>query len=40
MSILSDQPDVTEVIVDRVKPLRFSEVNGRYDETVALLNSH
>jgi short-subunit dehydrogenase involved in D-alanine esterification of teichoic acids len=40
MSILRDQPDVTEVIVDRVKPLRFSEVYDKYDETIAFLNSH
>lgn len=39
-AILSSQPDVTEVIIDRVKPLRFSEVENRYAATVEMLNSH
>lgn len=39
-AILSSQPDVTEVIIDRVKPLRFSEVEGRYAATIQALNSH
>lgn len=38
-AILSSQPDVTEVIIDRVKPLRFSEVEGRYAATIEALNS-
>ncbi|MFE0820672.1 SDR family oxidoreductase [Streptomyces sp. NPDC058847] len=39
-AILSEQPDVTEVIIDRVKPLRLSEVENRYAATVEMLNSH
>ncbi|MBE1875352.1 SDR family oxidoreductase [Myceligenerans pegani] len=39
-AILSSQPDVTEVVIDRVKPLRYSEVEDRYAATVEMLNSH
>lgn len=39
-TILSSQPDVTEVIIDRVKPLRYSAVEDRYAATIAALNSH
>jgi short-subunit dehydrogenase involved in D-alanine esterification of teichoic acids len=39
-AILSTQPDVTEVIIDRVKPLRYAEVENRYPATVEALNSH
>jgi uncharacterized oxidoreductase len=28
MNILKTQPDATEVLVERVKPLRFAEQNG------------
>ena len=28
MSILATQPDATEILVERVKPLRFAELNG------------
>jgi uncharacterized oxidoreductase len=33
MTILKGKPDVTEVLVERVKPLRFAELNGieKYD---------
>ena len=31
MQILKTSPDVTEVCVERVKPLRFAEASGRYD---------
>jgi uncharacterized oxidoreductase len=31
MSILKSSPDATEINVERVKPLRFAEVNGNYD---------
>ncbi len=31
MSILTNSPDVTEVIVDRVKPQRTAEASGDYD---------
>ena len=29
--ILTDTPDATEILVERVKPLRFAEANGGYD---------
>lgn len=31
MRILTDTPDATEILVERVKPLRFAEANGGYD---------
>jgi len=31
MNIINTSPDVTEICVERVKPLRFAEVNGGYD---------
>jgi uncharacterized oxidoreductase len=31
MHILSTLPDVTEVIIERVKPLRYAEAKGEYD---------
>jgi uncharacterized oxidoreductase len=31
MHILSSTPDVTEVIIERVKPLRYAEAKGEYD---------
>lgn len=31
MNILKTSPDTTEICVERVKPLRFAEVNGGYD---------
>lgn len=40
IAILRDQPDVTEVQVDRVKLLRLAERTGAYDQTLAAVNSH
>jgi len=40
IDILTTQPDVTEVVIDRVKFLRNAEPEGRYAQTVAALNSH
>jgi uncharacterized oxidoreductase len=40
VAILRADPDVTEVVIDGVRFLRFSEVEGRYDATVAALNAH
>ena len=40
IAILRDQPDVTEVQVDRVKFLRLAERTGAYDQTLAAVNSH
>ncbi|SDE69740.1 Short-chain dehydrogenase involved in D-alanine esterification of teichoic acids [Blastococcus fimeti] len=37
-NILQSQPDVREVLVDRVRFLRFAEVEGRYDDVLALLS--
>jgi uncharacterized oxidoreductase len=31
MSILENSPNVTEICVERVKPLRFAEASGQYD---------
>lgn len=31
MHILKTSPDATEILVERVKPLRFAEANGGYD---------
>jgi uncharacterized oxidoreductase len=39
MSILTQNPDVAEVIVDRCKPLRFAVENGNFDAVLAGLNS-
>lgn len=38
MALLEAQPDATEILVERVKFLRFSEVEGRYAAAVAALN--
>jgi len=39
VGIIEREPDVREILVERVKALRFSEVNGTYDDVVAMLNS-
>jgi len=39
ISLIESQPDAKQILVERVKFLRFAEVNGKYDETVAMLNS-
>jgi short-subunit dehydrogenase involved in D-alanine esterification of teichoic acids len=39
MSILRDEPDVTEVQVERVKFLRYGEARGDYPRVVATLNA-
>ena len=31
IDLLTTSPDATEILVERVKPLRFAEVNGDYD---------
>jgi uncharacterized oxidoreductase len=38
MTLLAADPDVHEVLVDRVRFLRFAEVEGRYDAAVAVVN--
>ncbi len=32
MRLLTDAPDAAEILVERVKPLRFAERSGGYDE--------
>lgn len=39
MSLLANQPDAKEILVDAVKFLRFSEVENRYDAAVAALHA-
>jgi uncharacterized oxidoreductase len=39
MAILEARPDVAEVLVDAVRVLRFAEVEGRFDATVAAMNA-
>jgi uncharacterized oxidoreductase len=39
MTILENNPEVAEVIVERCKPLRYAVENGTLDETMAQLNS-
>jgi short-subunit dehydrogenase involved in D-alanine esterification of teichoic acids len=38
MQILKTQPNVTEVCVERVKPLRFAAESGKFDATFQSLN--
>lgn len=38
ISLLETQPDADEIIVERVKPLRFAERDGRYDEVYRAFN--
>jgi short-subunit dehydrogenase involved in D-alanine esterification of teichoic acids len=39
MALLESQPDASEILVEDVRFLRLAEVEGRYAQTVALLNS-
>ena len=38
MSLLESQPDATEIQVERVKFLRYSEVHGHYEKAIETLN--
>ncbi len=38
IGILTTQPDVKEVLVERVKPLRFAEASGDYDKAFTRFN--
>ena len=38
MQILKSSPDATEICVERVKPLRFAEASGHYDDFFKRLN--
>lgn len=37
MGLLESQPDAAQILVERVKPLRFAEVDGTYDKVFAAL---
>lgn len=39
IGILENHPEVTEIQVENVKFLRYSEVRGEYDKAIAVLNS-
>lgn len=39
MSILRNQPQASEIVVDRCKPLRFAAETGKFDETFQGLNA-
>lgn len=39
ITLIGTQPDATQVLVENVLPLRWSEARGRYAETVALINA-
>lgn len=38
MRLLETSPDATEILVERVKPLRFAEVNGNFDAVFGQMN--
>jgi short-subunit dehydrogenase involved in D-alanine esterification of teichoic acids len=40
MQIIEDQPEATEILVERVKMLRYAEVNGNYEQVLGMLSSH
>jgi uncharacterized oxidoreductase len=40
MTILKTSPNMTEICVERVKPLRYVEANGDYDAFFQMLNNH
>jgi short-subunit dehydrogenase involved in D-alanine esterification of teichoic acids len=40
MTLLGTQPDAREVLVENVKFLRHAEVNGTYDNVLAMLSGH
>lgn len=39
MTILENQPDAAEILVENVKPLRFAEAHGTYSDVLALLSN-
>ena len=39
LDLLRSSPDAHEILVERVKFLRYGEVRGDYDEVVRALNS-
>jgi uncharacterized oxidoreductase len=40
MRLFQSQPEAKEILVERVKPLRFARENGAYDATFQGMNSH
>ena len=40
MELIQQQPDADEILVERVKFLRLAEREGRFDQTLAAVNSH
>jgi uncharacterized oxidoreductase len=40
MGILQNKADVTEVLVENVKFLRFAEANGNYEQVLGMLSNH
>jgi uncharacterized oxidoreductase len=40
MTILRQQPTPAEVLVERVKPLRYAEVEGRFEQVLATFSAH
>jgi short-subunit dehydrogenase involved in D-alanine esterification of teichoic acids len=39
MGLIETRPDAPEILVERVKFLRFGEARGDYDQVVAALNA-
>lgn len=40
MAILLDEPGVAEILVEKVKPLRFAEAKGTYHHHMQRLSEH
>jgi uncharacterized oxidoreductase len=40
MTLIENDPGAEEILVERVKFLRFAEAEGRFDEVLAQLSSH
>lgn len=40
MSLIETQPEAKEILVERVKFLRFAEAGGSYDQVLGLLSGH
>lgn len=38
MKILTQQPNATEIVVEKCKPLRYAAENGAFDDTLVGLN--
>ena len=38
MSLFGQQPTPAEILVERVRPLRFAEAQGRFEQTLQMLN--